>query len=139
MSYIVLSLRGCFLLVSDRTLARSFTRARIGVCALSTNRQVTAMPEPSIGSNFDEPLNLHRGVLTQITLDATFGLNNLTDTVHFLFVQVLYFLGPFHTSLLQDLARAGMADTVNVSERNRRMLITRKINPCNTCHSSCCS
>jgi len=92
------------------------------------------MPESAIRANFDEPLDVHRNVFAQIALDATFALDDLADAVDLFFVQVLYLLPRLDVRRLQNSSSARIANSVNVSERDIRVLVARKIDACNTCH-----
>src|SRR6476661_1615310 len=76
-----LSLRRRLLLLCDRSFARTFTGARVGVRTLSADRQVAAVTESAIGANFDEPLDAHLDFLAQIAFHEALALNYLTDTV----------------------------------------------------------
>src|SRR5271155_4219044 len=82
---------GCLFLGRDRSLARALAGTSIGVSALSADRQVAAMTISAIGTDFDEPLDVHRNFLAPIALDLAFGLNDLADTVDFIFPEVLDF------------------------------------------------
>src|SRR5581483_454430 len=111
----VLVLFRSVLLLRDRALARSFTGARVGMGTLSTNRQIPAMAVSTIRSDFDEPLDIHRNVFTQIAFDRTFRFDDLSDAVYFIFAQILNFLRPLDVRLLKNARSARMSNAVNVS------------------------
>src|SRR3954454_24388878 len=102
--------------------------------ALSETRTVTAMPEAAIGADFNEPLDAHRNFLAQIALDQTLAFNHLPDAVHFVLAQILNFLHRIHIGLIESERRARVSNSVNVSQRNERPFVTRKIDACNSCH-----
>src|SRR5580704_18943404 len=61
-----LRFRRRLLLIGDRALARALAGARVGVGALSADGQVAAVTVSAIGTDFDEPLDVHRNFLAQI-------------------------------------------------------------------------
>src|SRR6202158_4475854 len=73
-----LCFRRRLLLLCDRSLARTLTGTGIRMCALAANRQVAAVAEPAIGTDFDETLDVHRNFLAQIAFHQTFGLYDRT-------------------------------------------------------------
>jgi hypothetical protein len=83
-----LCLRRRFLLICHRALARSLAGAGIGVGALAANRQAAAMTIPAIRADFDQALDVHRNVFAQIAFNIAFLLDDLTDAVDLVFVQV---------------------------------------------------
>src|SRR5690349_17248428 len=120
------------LLVSDGALARTFAGARVGMRALAANRQAAAMTESTIGSDFNQPLDVHRDIFAEIAFHPAFVLDDLTDAVDFVFREILHLLVRIDTRRLENLVGARIADSVNVRESDHRMLVTRKINTCNT-------
>src|SRR5437763_4956371 len=60
LSYLCL---GCgLLLVRDRTFTRPFTGVRVGMGALSADRQITAVTRAAGGPDLDKALDVHGGV-----------------------------------------------------------------------------
>jgi hypothetical protein len=59
---------------------------------LSADGQIAPVPVSAVRADFDEPLDVHRSVLAQVAFDSTFGLNGLTNAVHFFLAEVLNFL-----------------------------------------------
>src|SRR5579863_1828075 len=101
-----LRLRRCLLLRRNRALARAFAGSGVGVRTLSTNRQIPAMAIPAVGTDFDEPLDVHRNFLAQIAFDQPFGLDYLTDAVHLVLAEVLDLLHWFDLGLIEDAGGA---------------------------------
>src|SRR5206468_8153706 len=122
------------LLIGGRSLTRTLAGTSVGMCSLSADLQVTAMTEAAIGADFDEPLNAHRDFLAQIAFDQTLAFNHLADSVHFIFTQVLDLLHRIHIGLIENARRARIANAVNVRQRNKCPLVSRKIDACNSCH-----
>src|SRR5215471_8144602 len=102
---------------------------------LAPDRQVAAMPEPAIRADFDQPLDVHGGIFAQIAFHVAFVLDDLADAVHLFFVQVLDLLHGLNFRGGKNPPRARIADAVNVSQRDLDVLVTRKIDACNTSHS----
>jgi len=63
-----ISLLGNFFLARDRDRF-AFTRARVGMCALTAHRQAFAMPQTAIAAQIHEPLDVHRHFTPLVTLD----------------------------------------------------------------------
>src|SRR5512146_3564783 len=131
---IKLCLGARLLLVGDGALARSFAGTRVGVRALSANRQAAAMTEAAVRADFDQPLDVHRNVFAKIAFDAALVFNHLADAVNLFFTEVLAGLERVNVRGVQDLARARLPDTINVSQGNPSLLVARQIHACNTCH-----
>src|SRR5579864_5837398 len=129
-----LCFRSRLLLIRDRSLTRSLAGTRVGMRALSANRQVAAVTVSAVGADFDEPLDVHRNFFAQIAFHHAFGLDDLADAVDLVFAEVLNLLVPVHVRLLQNTGRARIANAVNVSERDHRMFVAWKIDSCNACH-----
>src|ERR1019366_2403957 len=131
----VLCLPCRFLLIGYRALARTFPGASIGVSALSANRQAAAVPVPTIGADFDEPLDVHRDVLAEIAFDVATLFNHLANAVYFLFVEVADLLVGLHVGGAENAPGARIPDPENVGQGDADVLVARKIHACNTCHS----
>src|SRR5215469_13427009 len=133
---LVLGFRARLLLVGDGTFARALTGTGVGVRALSANRQIAAMTISAIGADFDEPLDVHRNFFAQIAFHHAFRLDYLADAVDLVFTQVLHLLVRINFGLLQNACSARIPDPVDVSERDIRVLVARKIDACNSCHGA---
>src|SRR5512143_1763046 len=101
-----LCLGRCLLLVRDRSLARSLAGTRVGVGALSANRQTAAMTEAAVRTDFDQPLDVHRNVFAKVAFDVAFIFDDLTNAVDLFFTQVLDGLERVNVRRVQYLARA---------------------------------
>src|SRR5947207_5940025 len=120
---------GCgLLLVGDCALARSFAGTRIGMSALAPDRQVAAMAEPTIGTDFNQPLDMHGDIFAEVTFHIAFILNDLADAVDLIFIQVLNLLHLLDVGGGKDAARARIADAVDISQRYLHVLLPGKIN-----------
>src|SRR5579864_1228833 len=103
--------------------------------ALSADRQVATVPKSAIGADFDEPLDVHRNFLAQIALDHSFRLDYRTDAVDLFFAQVLDLLHRVHFGLVENSAGARTANAIDIRQRDVNVLLSRKIDACNACHS----
>src|SRR6476620_2232732 len=99
----VLCFRRGLLLVRNRSLARAFAGARVGMRALSADRQVAAVAVAAVGTDFDEALDVHRNFLAQIAFHHAFRFNDLADAIDFVFAQILDFLIGIDLGLLENL------------------------------------
>src|SRR5262249_12775595 len=124
------------LLVRDSALARAFAGPGVGVGTLSANGKIAAMTAATVTADLNQPLDVHRNVLAQIALDIALALDHLTDMVHFLFSEVLNLLVGIHIGGCEDARGAWMSDAIDVTQRDVHMLVSRKINACNTCHKT---
>src|ERR1700751_673082 len=98
------------LLLRDRSLTRPFAGTRIRMRALPANRQVPTMAESAIGADFDEPLDVHRNFLAQITFHQSLGLNDRADAVDLFFAEVRHLLHRVDLRLVENASRARMND-----------------------------
>src|SRR5271157_2592510 len=130
-----LCLPRCFLLVRYRALTRTLAGAGVGVGALPTDGQAAAMTIPTIRTDLDEPLDVHRDVFAQIAFDVAALLDDLTDAVDLIFIEVAHLLGGLHIGRAENALRARIPDAENVRQRDNDVLVARKIHACNTCHS----
>src|SRR5271157_2819897 len=130
-----LCLPRCFLLVRYRALTRTLAGAGVGVGALPADGQAAAMTIPTIRTDLDEPLDVHRDVFAQIAFDVAALLDDLTDAVDLVFIEVAHLLGGLHIGRAENALRARIPDAENVRQRDNDVLVARKIHACNTCHS----
>src|SRR6266568_1396338 len=129
-----LRLRRRFSLLCYRSLTRSLAGTRVGMRTLAADGQVTTMTKAAIGTDFDEPLYAHRNFLAQIALHHPFTFNDLANAVYFVFAKVLDLLHRINVRLIEYASCPRLPDSVDVSQRDKRALIARKIDACNSCH-----
>src|ERR1700733_15838286 len=89
----------------------------------------------AIGTDFDEPFDVHRNFLTQIAFDHALGLYYLADAVDLILAQVLNLLHGLDLGLMENPGGARVADSVDIGQRDINVLIARKVDACNACHS----
>src|SRR5579884_582192 len=131
-----LRLRGRLLLVGNRSLARSFPRARVGMVALPADRQVSPVAETPVGTDFNQPPDIHGDFFAQVSFHRAFFLQNVPDPVYFILRQIPYFLIWTHTSPGQKRIGASPTDAINVGQPDLRALLRRQVNSCNARHKN---
>src|SRR5262245_29430844 len=123
------------LLLSNRALARTLARARVGLRPLAAHRQAAAVPRSAIRADFHQPLDVHRDFLAEVAFDAPLLLDDAADFPDVLFRQVLDADVGAHPGVLEDAVGTDPADAVDVRESDLDALGARKIDACNSRHS----
>src|SRR5437868_4779234 len=123
-----------FLLVRHCSLAWTLTSPGIRMSPLSPNGKVASMTESAIGTDFDQSLDVHRGIFAKVAFDVPLALDHLTDAVNFILIQVLHLLVWIHFGRGHNARRTWIADTIDVCERDDHVFVARKIDACNACH-----
>src|SRR5210317_919892 len=77
------------LLLTGDSLARALAGSGICLGFLSTHRQSSPVAQTTIAAEVHESLDVHRHFATQITLNLTFTVNNLTDLGYFILSQII--------------------------------------------------
>src|SRR6185437_15427048 len=111
-----LGLRAGFFLVSHGAAPRTLAGARVGVGALSPHRQAAAMPHSAIRTHLDQALDVHRDLFAQIAFHRTFGLENGSNMIDFVFRQLRDFLVGIHARPVAQRLAACPPDAVDVGE-----------------------
>src|SRR5258706_1347398 len=114
-------------------LARPLAGARIGARALTAHGQAFLVAHAPVTTEVHEPLDVHRRLAAQVPLDGELG-NLLAQLVHLGVGKVLDLRGVLHPGRVADLARARTAHAEDRRQRDRRMLVIRNVDACNTCH-----
>src|SRR3989454_2576391 len=102
-------------------------RAGVGVGALAAHRQAAAVADAAVGADVHEALDVHRDLAPQVALDLQLALDDLAHPRRLL---VRPRLDPFvavDVGLLEDVDRGGLADPVDVRDRNLPALLPRQI------------
>ena len=74
------------------------------------------MPQPAIGTHFDEALDVHRKFLAEIAFDRSFVLDQGSNAVDFVFGQVGDLLGGVHVGTMEQRERTGPPDAVDIRQ-----------------------
>src|SRR5260370_18095204 len=131
----LLSFRSRLFLLRDRSLARAFAGARIGMRAVAANRQVSPVAKSAVGTDFDETLDVHRNFLAQIALDHSFRLDDRADTIDLFLAQLLDLFHGVHFGLVENMYGSRLADAVDIRQRDIDVILARKIDASDTCHT----
>src|SRR5439155_9312383 len=131
-----LRFRRRLLLNRDCSLTRTLSRTRVGMRTLPAHRQVAAVAVPTIRADFDESLDVHRNFLAQVAFHHSLALDDLADAVDLVFREILHLLHGIDLRLVQNPGGSRVSNSVNVSQRDIHVLVTWKIDACNTCHSA---
>src|SRR5262249_22968260 len=105
------------LLAGDR-LRGTFARARVGVRALTANRQTFAMTQAAIAAEVHEALDVHRHFAAQVAFDHVLAVDDLADLNDFGVRELIDAALLFDADALANLDRIHGADAMDVAQRN---------------------
>ena len=117
-------------------LTRALARARVRVRALSVDRKATTMTEAAVATEVHQTLDVHLDFAAEIAFDAVLGLEQLADALDLVFRQLFGLLGRWDVRTRADLSRERMAHAIEVGERISDLLVSGKVNACNTSHTN---
>src|SRR3569623_45854 len=120
-----------FLLAGDR-LGRPLAGARIGVCALATNRQAAAVPQATVVAKIHQPLDVHRHLAAEVTLDHVVLVDRFADLDHFGVGQLVDATFGRNTDLGGDFLGLLRPDPMDILQRDHHALVRRDIDASNT-------
>src|SRR6266404_4758725 len=123
------------LLRRNRAAPRPLAGSRVGVRPLAAHRQVPAVPDPTVGLNFDQPADVHLNLLAEIAFHAAFLFDFLAKMVDFIFGQVANLLRVIDARLFRELLRAFLPDAIDRGQPDPKALLWRKVYTCDTCHA----
>src|SRR5205085_5170878 len=84
--------------------------------------------------DLDLALDVLRDVAAQVTLDLEVAVDVLTDPADLLLGEVPDLRAGVDLRAVDDRARAGRADAVDVAERDVHPLLAREVDACDSCH-----
>ncbi len=93
------------------------------------------MTQAAIAGQVHQPLDIDRGLATQIALDRIVAVDRLADLKDFLVRQLVHAAGVFDANLMHDLVRLGLSDAMNVLKRDHYALVRRDVDACNAGHA----
>src|SRR5215469_14223639 len=123
-----------FLLAGNGALTGSLAGASVGVGALAADRKVATVAQATVGLNLDQALDVQADLLAEVALDLAFCFDDVTNLVELVFVQRGHLGVSINTRLLQNLQSAGLADAIDVRERDASLLVRWQVDAGNTCH-----
>src|ERR1017187_6808296 len=112
----ILCLTRRLLLVRHGAAARTLAGAGVGMRALPAYRQAAAVPQSTVGTHLDVPLDVHRDFFAQIAFDRAFVFQNRTNMVDFVFRQITDLLIEINPTPVKQRLRTGTADAVDVGK-----------------------
>src|ERR1700722_16523546 len=118
-----------------RALPRTLTRARIGVRALTANRQIAAVTDPAVRLNFNQAADIHLLLFAQVAFDAPFRFDRRANRGQLVFGQILDLLGVVDVGLQSERFRPPLPFSKNPRKSNPQPLVRRQISACNTSHN----
>src|SRR3954447_11615198 len=118
----------------DAHLLRALARPGVGLGPLAVHRQPAAVAKSAIGADLRQPLDVLRAVPPKVTLDLL-GLDGLAKLHDLVVGQVLDVGIRINACLLDDLARRGGADPVDVGEAHLHALVGWNVYSCDTSHA----
>src|SRR3954471_10441205 len=114
-----------YLLLAGDCAAWALLGAGVGVRALSTDGQATAVTNPAIAPDVHQPLDVHCDLGAQRALDAKILLDRLTQPIHIGVVQVANSLFGVDARRRQNAARGRASDAKDVRQANLDLLLAR--------------
>jgi hypothetical protein len=113
-----------------RHAAGTLASSGIGVGPLPSNGQSTPMPEPPIAADLHEPLDVHGHRFSQVALDHSVPLNDVTDA-HRLFLGEIFHLGMnINAGLIANLLSPASANPENIRQADLNSFVQRQIHAC---------
>src|SRR5438128_2913028 len=120
---------------ADDPALRALAGAGVGVRALAAHGQAFAMAQAAVAAQVHQALDVQAHLAAEVTLDLVALLETLADPVDLVVGQVLGPPGRIDLGQGADLPRAGVADPVQVRERDLDLLLTGKVDSGNSRHS----
>src|SRR5687768_14385051 len=122
-----------FLLAGDR-LCRPFAGPRIGMRALATYRQVTAMPQTPVAAEIHKALDVDRDLAAKVAFDLVIAVDGLANLQHLRVGKLADAPLGWDADLVDDLLGKTLADAVNVLKRDNHALVGRNVDACYAGH-----
>ncbi len=99
---------------SGYCLARTTLGTGVRFRVLPPDGQVTVVSNTAIAANLNQPLDVKVDLFSDLPFDSVLVVNNLTDTVHFLFREIIHFGGGVYISLRQNLLAQRASNALDV-------------------------
>src|SRR5437764_11313878 len=121
------------LLAGDRLL-RALAGAGIGLGSLTAYGQPAAPPQAFVTTNLDLPADVCLDLATEVPLDLAVFFDVVPQLDEVLIGEILGTQIRAHPGGVEDLVRAGTADTVDVGQRDLHPLVAGKVHAGESCH-----
>src|ERR1700722_18128691 len=122
------------LLLAGHCLLLALAGARVGLRALTVNRQAATMPQALVAADLDLAADIGLHFAAQVTFDLVVGLDPIPELDHVFIAQLVHPGVAADASGLQRLERAGPADAVDVGKCDLKPLIAREVDADEACH-----
>src|SRR3989475_13259792 len=104
--------------------------------SLPSYRQPPAVPEPAIAPDVDEPFDVHRHFLAEVSLHLVLPLNDLPQLHDLILAEILHARRRRDSRLGQDLGGQRPPDAIDVRQPNMDLFLPREINSGDACHTA---
>jgi hypothetical protein len=88
----------------------------------------------TVGTDIDEPLDVHRDLFSEVTLNLVIILDHITDRSDFGLRKIAGLDVTCHIGSVTDVTSSLSANAKDIRERNVHALVAREIYTFNTCH-----
>src|SRR5579863_6346599 len=119
--------QSALLLLAGNRLGGAFAGAGAGMGALATDWESLAMAQAPIAGEVHQALDVDGGFAAQVPLDGVIAVDRLADLDDFLVGQLVEPARVLDADLAHDLVRLGLADAVDVLQRDHHALVRRNI------------
>src|SRR6185437_15305052 len=124
------------LLLAGYRLGRTLAGARVGVSALSANRQAAAVSQSPVAAQIHQTLDVHGHFAPQVAFDDVVAVDHFTQLKYFLIGELRNPPRLGDRNLFHDFLGFGIADAMDVLERNHNALVGRYVDARDTSHFS---
>src|SRR6266508_1601403 len=122
------------LLPAPDGLLRALARARIGLRALTANRQAAAMADAAIAADLRQALDRLGPLAAQVAFDLEIRVDVVAELSDLLVSKVAHLFVRRQTQGSTDRARGRLANSVDVGQPDFEPLLVRKVDAGDTCH-----
>src|SRR6185503_21301176 len=103
-------------LLSHSHATRPFASARIGMRALTANRQSATMPQPAITPDVHQSLDVHLRLLAKVAFDHALLVNDRANAIDFVFAQLAYAFVNADACFFKNFVSARAPNAVDVCQ-----------------------
>ena len=104
-----------FFLALD-TSSRAFSRSRVGMRTLSSNRQTSTMAKTTIAANIHQHLDVCRNLTSKIPFNLVVSLDFLVDLPNLIRREFMHALIPIDIGRIQDLLSGAPPDPIDIGQ-----------------------
>src|SRR6202043_2777171 len=102
---------------------------------LAPHRQPLAMPQSAVAAEIHQPLDVHRNLPPQVTLDRVFAVDQLADAQDLVIGHLVNAPLDWNADPAADLESLGPPDAVDVGQPDRDPLLIRNVDASDPRHS----